>query len=112
MYETRSLRGSAKALVNHLDAAITNGSASASIEVADQISNGDARLVLRTYERYSMSGGNRVSLTVAVLAVGDQLEVALTTSGGSRAIFMKLNTVGEDTFMEAALAAVDSFAEM
>ncbi len=111
MYETRTLSGSADGLANHLDNVITE-SISASIEAQDELCTGDARLILRTYERYSVSGGNRLTLNVAILAVGSDLKVALTTSGGSRAVFFKVNTIGEETFMESALAAVDSFAEV
>lgn len=110
MYQTRSLVGSADALANHLDAAIAAGSVSASIEHQDELGIGDARMILRTYERYSMMGDNRVTLSVSILAVGDQMEVALTTSGGSQAVFFKLNTFGESAFMDKGLAALDSFA--
>ncbi|WP_062304800.1 DUF6054 family protein [Demequina subtropica] len=81
MYETRSLTGSADALAAHLDSAILRGSTSASVEHQDELSIGDARMLLRTYERYSMTGSNRLTLSVSILAVGDRMEVALTTSG-------------------------------
>ena len=110
MYETRSLTGSPDGLANHLDAAITGGSASATIENGDELSIGDARLIVRTYERYSMTGGNRLTLSVSILAVGDRMEVALTTSGGSEAIFFKINRFGEDAFMEKGIQAVEAFA--
>jgi hypothetical protein len=70
---------------------------------------GDARMVVRVYERYSAMGGNRVSLSVAVLAVGQQLAVTAITSGGSQAVFWKLNTFGEEAFMTKAVEALNSF---
>jgi hypothetical protein len=109
MYQTRSLTGSADALAAYLDEAITQGSASASIEHQDVLSIGDARMTLRTYERYSMTGGNRLTLSVSILAVDDQMEVALTTSGGSQGVFFKINTFGESAFMDKGLEAVDGF---
>ena len=109
MYQTRSLVGSADALSTHLDEAITTGSISASIENGDELSIGDARLIVRTYERYSMTGGNRLTLSVGILAVGDRMEVALTTSGGSEAIFIKINRFGEDAFMAKGLEALEAF---
>ncbi len=108
MYETRSLNGSADALADYLDNAISRGSVSASIEHGDELSIGDARMIVRTYERYSVIGSNRVTLSVSILAVGDHLEVALTTSGGSEAVFFKINTFGEQAFMDKAIAAIDS----
>ena len=110
MYQSRSLTGSADALADHLDSAITGGSVSASIENRDELAIGDARMLVRTYERYSMTGGNRVTLTASILAVGDTLEVALTTSGGSQAVFFKINIFGEEAFMQQGIQAIDSFA--
>jgi len=109
MYQSRSLVGSADALAAHLDSAIASGSVSASLENSDALSIGDARLVVRTYERFSMAGSNRVSLSVSILEVGDQLKVALSTAGGSQAVFFKINTFGEEAFMQKGLEALDAF---
>ncbi|GIG53892.1 DUF6054 family protein [Demequina activiva] len=109
MHETRSLTGSATALAQHMDAAITRGSASATLEHQDTLSLGEARMILRTYERYSMTGSNRVTLSLSILAVGAQMEVSLTTSGGSEALFFKINTFGEAAFMDKAIEAIDGF---
>jgi Family of unknown function (DUF6054) len=43
------------------------------------------------------------------LTVSDRMEVALTTSGGSGAVFFKINTLGETAFMDEGVRAVDSF---
>ena len=109
MHQTRSLTGSADALARHLDSAISRGSVSASIEHEDERRIGDARMILRTYERYSATGGNRLTLSVSILAVGDRMEVSLTTSGGSQALFWKINTFGESAFMDKAAEALDTF---
>ncbi|RNL78880.1 DUF6054 family protein [Nocardioides marmorisolisilvae] len=103
------LSGDAEALIAHLDAAIIAGSVSANIEDGADRRIGDARMVVRVYERYSAMGGNRVSLSIAVLAVGQQLAVSAITSGGSQAVFWKLNTFGEEAFMEKAKQALASF---
>ena len=109
MYQSRSLAGSADALAAHLDEAITAGSVSASLESSDSLSIGDARMVVRTYERFSMVGSNRVSLSVSILEVGGQLKVALSSAGGSQAILFKINTFGEEAFMQRGLEALDDF---
>lgn len=109
MYESRSLTGDADSLASHLDEAITTGSISATIEHQEELSVGDARVIIRIYERYSMMGESRVSLSVSILEVGDDLRVALATSGGSQAVFWKLNTFGEEAFMGKAIEAIDSF---
>ncbi len=78
---------------------ILNSSMSASFEDGSDITVNNVRVATRVYERYSSFGGNRVSLSVT-LAGGDG-DVYLTgiTSGGSQALFFKINTVGENAFL-------------
>ena len=97
------------ALVAHLDRAIPAGSISAKLEDSYDHRIGDARMVVRVYERYSAMGGNRVSLCISVLAVGTELSVSAITAGGSQAVFFKLNTFGESAFLERAIAALNDF---
>lgn len=111
MYQTRSLVGSADALATHFDNAISTGSVSASVEHDEELSIGDARVILRTYERYSVTGGNRLTMSVTILAVAERLEVALATSGGSQGVFFKINKFGEEAFMDRGVEAIDSFVD-
>jgi len=46
-----------------------------------------------------MTCGNRVTLSVSILAVADRMEVALTTSGVSEAVFFNINACGRATFV-------------
>ena len=103
------LTGDADALVAHLDEAILRGSVSASLEEQVEHRAGDARMVVRTYERFSGFSSSRVSLTFAILAVGDHLGVSAVSTGGSRAMFFKIDTVGEGSFLGKAVAALESF---
>ncbi|MFL6025146.1 MAG: DUF6054 family protein [Marmoricola sp.] len=103
------LAGDVEALISHLDSAIIAGSVSANVEDGADRRLGDARMVVRVYERYSAMGGNRVSLSIAVLAVAQQLAVTAITSGGSQAVFWKLNTFGEEAFLQKAVEALNSF---
>jgi len=70
---------------------------------------GDARMVVRVYERYSAVGGNRVSLSISILAVGGQMKVSAITSGGSTGVFWKVNTLGEGAFLQKAVDAIRSY---
>jgi hypothetical protein len=106
---TDYLVGDIDALVTHLDQAIPGGSISAKQEDGTEHTIGDARMVVRVYERYSAMGGNRVSLTVSILAVGRDLGVTMISSGGSRAVFLKINTLGEDAFLSKGLDALQSY---
>jgi hypothetical protein len=105
----QELTGDVDAFVAHLDRAIPEGSITAKIEDGADHRIGDARMVVRVYERYSAFGGNRVSLSVSVLAVGDQLAISAITSGGSRAVFFKLDTVGEESFLGRAEDAIRAY---
>jgi hypothetical protein len=103
------LNGDVDSLIAHLDQAIPAGSVSAKLEDGYDHRIGDARMVVRVYERYSAVGGNRVSLCISVLAVGTQMSVSAITAGGSQAVFFKLNTFGESAFLERAIDALDDF---
>lgn len=91
--------------INHLAAriekGILEGSMSASLEDSADYRIGDARCSVRVFERYSYFGGNRVSLSVTLFQAGDSaVRLCAVTSGGSQAVFFKLNTVGEENFLE------------
>jgi hypothetical protein len=107
-YEQR-VTGDLDAFAAHLDQQIAAGSISANVEDTADLRLGSARTVVRVYERYSAMGGNRVSLNVSVLAVAGQLAVSAITSGGSQAVFWKLNTFGEEAFLRKAVEAIEAF---
>ena len=80
---------------------IINGSASASLEEASDFYDGDARCSVRVFERYSWTGGNRVSLSVTLFQNGDgPVHLSAIATGGSQAMFFKVNTWGEEAFLE------------
>jgi hypothetical protein len=105
----QQLTGDVDRLVAHLDQAIPGGSITAKYEAGTDHRIGDARMVVRAYERYSAMGGNRVSLCVSILAVGEQLALSAVSAGGSQAVFFKLNMFGEEAFLRQAVDAIESF---
>jgi hypothetical protein len=109
-YFEQELTGDVDAFVAHLDRSIPGSSITANLESSAEHRIGDARMVVRAYERYSAMGGNRVSLCVSVLAVGDRIAVSAVSSGGSQAMFWKLNTFGEEAFLRKAVEAIGSYA--
>jgi hypothetical protein len=106
----KSFTGDLDAFVEYVDQAVLTGSASASFESGTDVTSGPARLVVRVYERYSAMGGNRVSLNISTLAVGEHLYTSAITSGGSTGVFMKVLTVGEESFLDKAVSAIEDFA--
>ena len=85
------------------------GSASASYEDGSDWQTGDLRCAVRVFERYSWVGSNRVSLNLTLVGQGDTLFLSAITSGGSQAVFWKLNTVGEESFLEKVEKLVDDY---
>ena len=88
-------------ILNKIEQGILNGSMSASLEESSDFYSGDARCSVRVFERYSYSGGNRVSLSVTLFQNGnDAIHLSAITTGGSQAMFFKINTFGEEAFLD------------
>jgi hypothetical protein len=102
-----ALTGDVDRFVAHIDGTIVSGSMTAKFEDGSDHRLGDARMVVRVYERYSATGSNRVSLSISLLSVGDDITVSAITSGGSTAAFWKINTLGEESFLAKAVEAIE-----
>ncbi|MBQ3201809.1 MAG: hypothetical protein IJB22_07810 [Clostridia bacterium] len=105
-YETR-LHGSFDSVLNALHDGIMNASSTASFEDASMCRMGDTRVAVRVYERYSAMGSNRVSMAVTLVGNGEELFLSAITSGGSQAMFFKVNTFGESAFLDTLIAAAE-----
>jgi len=97
----RMLREPFDLLLGRIEKGIMGGSMSASLEDSSDFCSGDARCSIRVFERYSYYGGNRVSLNVTLFQHGDgPVQLSAITSGGSQAVFFKINTWGEEAFLD------------
>lgn len=105
-YETY-MTGNFDQILHHLEQGILNGSFSASFEDGSDYTCGGTRCAVRVYERYSMIGGNRVSLNLTLVGEGEALFLSAITSGGSQAVLFKLNTFGEEAFLDQVQALVE-----
>lgn len=105
----RDFQGDFNDLLNILDSKILNGSVSASFEDCSDYSYNDIRCAVRVYERYSMMGGNRVSLNITLIGNGNHLFLTAITSGGSQAVFFKVNTMGEESFLDCVREIVENY---
>ena len=103
----RAFTGDFDAALSRLEQAVLDGSASASYEDGSDYRSGDFRCAVRVYERYSWSGGNRVSMSVTLVGRGRDLFLTAITSGGSQAMFFKVNTWGEEAFLDTIQAVAD-----
>lgn len=80
---------------------ILSGSMSASLEDSWDTRGTWSRCAVRVFERYSWTGENRVSMNVTFFQEnGGPVQICAITSGGSQALFFKVNTFGEEAFLD------------
>ena len=98
----KTLHGNFDEILAQIEEGILGGSVSATLEdSSDFVSSGGARCSVRVFERYSYVGSNRVSLSVTLFQGPDgRVKLSAITAGGSQAMFFKINTFGEEAFLE------------
>ena len=96
----KTMTGNFHHILKTIETGILNGSVSASLEDSSDFRIGDAHCSVRVFERYSYLGGNRVSLNVTLFENNGTIKLSAISSGGSQAIFWKINTFGEEAFLD------------
>ena len=91
-----TLQGDYDQALRYFHNGILNGSMSASFEDESYFQSAGVRVAVRVYERYSWSGGNRLSL----VGDGERLYLSGITAGGSQVLVFKINTWGEEAFLD------------
>ncbi|MDR0570663.1 MAG: DUF6054 family protein [Clostridiales Family XIII bacterium] len=104
-----NLRGDFDELLERVNDEILSGSITASFEDGSDWQGGGVRCAVRVYERYSVSGGNRVSLNLTLVGNGDELFVSAIASGGSQGMFWKINTFGEESFLDGLVDVIEGY---
>ena len=90
-----------------LENEIPASSWSAELEAGSDFKEGDARCSVRVFERYSM-----MSLTLTMFQNGDSpIRLSAITAGGSQAVFFKVNTLGEESFLEDVKGLLEEILE-
>ncbi len=105
-YTTR-LTGSFSQTLNSIHNGILNTSVSASHEESENFENNGIRCAVNVYERYSWMGKNRCSMSVTLFGCDGDIRLTAITSGGSQAMFFKINTIGEDAFLDTLISIVE-----
>ncbi len=98
-FET-ALCGDFDEALNYFHNGILQGSMSASYEDESYVQFAGVRCCVRVYERYSMAGGNRLSMTLTLVGDGEDLFLSAITAGGSQGVLFKFNTWGEEAFLD------------
>ena len=97
----KSINGNFNDILSRVENGVLNGSMSASLEDQWDVREGNARCSVRVFERYSYMGSNRVSMNVTLFQEGTgPVRLCAITSGGSQAMFFKVNTIGEESFLD------------
>ncbi len=97
----RTLNADFYQLLHRIENGILEGSISASLEDSSDFTTPNAKVAVRVFERYSYAGSNRVSLSVTLFeSEPGYVHLSAITSGGSQAMFFKVNTWGEEAFLE------------
>ncbi len=97
----KTLEGNFNHIIQKIEDGIMAGSISATLEDSSDFISGDSRCSVRVFERYSYSGSNRVSMNITLFQSGDgPIHLSAITSGGSQAAFFKINTFGEQAFLD------------
>lgn len=107
-YET-TFKGDFDHFTEIIHKSILKGSLSISLEDSSHISTGNVRLTVLVYERYSAIGSNRVSLNLSILGHEEKIFVSAITSGGSQAVLFKINTFGEEAFLENCIHSIEAY---
>ena len=102
-----TLQGDYDQALRYFHDGILNGSMSASFEEESYFQTFGVRVTVRVYERYSVVGGNRVSLNLTLAGEGEDLFLSAITSGGSQAMLFKINTWGEEAFLDQVQALAE-----
>ena len=103
----KHLTGNFDEFLQRISDSVLNGSMSASYEDGSDWTSGEVRCAVRVFEGYSAMGGNRVSMNVTLVGKGEELFLTAITSGGSQAVFWKVNTMGEEAFLQTLIDAME-----
>ncbi|NLW42439.1 MAG: hypothetical protein GXY89_04805 [Tissierellia bacterium] len=95
----RDFKGNFNEVIEFSKNVILDSSMSSSLEDEVFYNVNNVKIGVMVFERYSITGGNRLSLTLTVVGFEDEIEITAITSGGSQGIFFKINTIGEEEFL-------------
>lgn len=95
-----TVQGDFDDVLNRIVKGVLNASVSATLEDEWDEKTPTSRCSVRVFERYSYAGGNRVSMSLTLFQANGVNHFCAITSGGSQAVFWKVNTLGEEAFMD------------
>lgn len=103
------INGSVSSFVDYLIRNKDRLGASISLEDYAEVIVNDVEVSHYVFERYSYLGNNRVSLSLTLIGYNNQVHISAITSGGSQAVFLKINTFGENAFLDKFIDLVNRY---
>jgi len=105
----RRLKGDFDSLLQTLDREILKRDTSAAFQGGSDFAAGGVRCAVRVYERFSVMGSGRLGANITLFDDGNDLSLSIIASGGSQAIFFKINTWSEGAFAQDIARIVDEW---
>lgn len=105
-YQTQ---GDFQDLCKYLKDELIRTSMSASLEDEEYSCVNNVNIATLVFERYSYTGGNRLSLNITITEYQNDIRVTAISSGGSQGTFFKFNTLGEESFLSKIVEALDQY---
>lgn len=107
----KQFKGDFREVLSFCENIILDRSISATLEDSSDFIIEDVKIAVRVYERYSYIGDNRVSLNLTLVGKGEDIMLSAITSGGSQALFFKINTFGEGAFLQTLSDGIEEYIE-
>lgn len=79
----REFKGNFDEVVEFSKNTVLDNSASSTLEDEVFYNVNDVKIGVLVFERYSITGGNRLSLTLTIVGFEDEIKLSAITSGGS-----------------------------
>ena len=95
--------------VAYIREGLARRSSTLSLEEETEFSAGDVRIHVAAYERYAYMGQNRSSLSVTFVGHAGIVHLIGIATGGSQAVFVKINTWSEEAFLDTLIDAADEY---
>ena len=95
--------------VEEIKAGVERRSHTISLEEETKLTAGDVRIHVVAYERYAYMGHNRSSLNITFVGCDGTVHLIGIGTGGSQAVFFKVNTWSEQAFLDTLEYAANDY---
>lgn len=103
------VNGNIHQFLDYLEENLSFLGTSVSLEDSSVYSFSGVDIGVYVLERYSYMGGNRLSLNLTITGDQHSSQITAITAGGSQAVFFKINTIGEDNFLQRFIDLVNQY---